>query len=530
MSNVIPSSRQFNSVIDLMIKNSTEYPDKMAFEIDGRSLTYREFHDRVDTCASLLLSLGVKRDDRVATMLFNCVEQTIIWFAAIRIGAIWVPFNVGLMRDDLHHVLSDSKPTVLLIDPDNHEKFQDFSSEDLPEFRFITGSSDFSRFRSFDFLNNDSKSNLNNYSASRSSPSVIIYTGGTTGMPKGVVLPNYAFVAAGERYAQAFEVRSSDVHFSVLSLFHVGGSMIGFLGPFYCQIPTYIERWFSVTRFWKRAIETNATVIDPIGTMVTLLTQSESSEGDGQTLVRSSLGVFGQISDNVREQYIKRFNLKIVGVYSLTEAGGTLIVHNKMDSSKPLASGLPFGWCEIKIADDLGDPIPAGKVGNILLRPTVPDTFMIEYYNAPAKTLECTRNLWLHTGDFGYVDDDGYLYFAGRQAHWIRCRGENVSAYEVESILSQHDLVQESAVVGVSSDIGEEDIKAFVILKEGAFVSPEELIDWCAERLAKFKIPRYIVYCDDFPRSAAKREIERHKLKERFFENVFDYRSKSSVQ
>jgi crotonobetaine/carnitine-CoA ligase len=131
----------------------------------------------------------------------------------------------------------------------------------------------------------------------------------------------------------------------------------------------------------------------------------------------------------------------------------------------------------------------------------------------------------LHTGDFGYLDEEGFLYFAGRQAHWIRCRGENVSAYEVESILSQHDFVQESAVVGVSSDLGEEDIKAFVILKEGTYVSPQDLIAWCAERLAKFKIPRYIVYCDDFPRSAAKREIERHKLKAGFFEDVFDHRN-----
>ena len=148
------------------------------------------------------------------------------------------------------------------------------------------------------------------------------------------------------------------------------------------------------------------------------------------------------------------------------------------------------------------------------MRPTVPHTFMVGYHNNEARTVQCFRNLWLHTGDLGYVDDAGFLFFTGRQAHWLRTRGENVSAYEVEDIISRYDGICEVIIVGVPSPLGEEDVKAFIIPEPGRELDPPALVRWCASRMALFKVPRYIELAAEFPRSSTKREVERHKLRD----------------
>ena len=144
------------------------------------------------------------------------------------------------------------------------------------------------------------------------------------------------------------------------------------------------------------------------------------------------------------------------------------------------------------------------------------------YHNAAARTVECWRNLWFHTGDLGSLDSDGYLSFVGRQAHWLRRRSENISAYEVESAIAAHPSVKEVIVVGVPSELGEDEVKAFVLPAADSAVTPEEIVHWCEQRLAKFKVPRFIEFVTDFPRSAAKQEIERHKLKAMSNEGAWD--------
>ena len=332
-------------------------------------------------------------------------------------------------------------------------------------------------------------------------------------MPKGVVLPHLAWIAAGYRYCEAFDVKPNDVHFSVLALFHNSGLMLGTFGPLVAGIPTHIEGWFSVSNFWKRVRETGATIIDPIGTMVTLLCQQPASPQDRDHKARVSVGVLSQLPTGVPDQFRTRFGIGVVNVYSLSETGGILIVYNKADTPKPEANGKSWGWCDIQIVDRDDNPLPPGTSGEICLRPTRPHIFMLEYFNQPQKTVETWRNLWLHTGDLGYVDDEGYLYFTGRQSHWLRTKGENVSAYEVESVIARFDGVEEVVVVGVPAQLGEDDVKAFIIVKDGCSVDPADLVTWCVGQLASFKVPRYVEFVREFPRSVAKREIERHKLK-----------------
>ena len=150
---------------------------------------------------------------------------------------------------------------------------------------------------------------------------------------------------------------------------------------------------------------------------------------------------------------------------------------------------------------------------------------MIEYINKPAETLQAWRNLWYHTGDVGFLDADGYLHFVGRQAHWVRVRGENVSAFEVEKVITAHDAVADCAVVGVPAELGEEDVKAYVQVAAERSATPEEIVEWCEARLAYFKVPRYVEFVDQFPRTITKQEIARHALRERGIDGAWDRRA-----
>jgi len=509
---------EYNTVVDLMQARARNTPDRLAVNVAGRPVSCAQLAELAEQCAGGLAALGVVKGDRVASMLFNSIEQIVVWFAAARIGAIWVPLNVGLLGDDLAYTLTDAAPKVLVCDTEAAAKIAAVKAQvqakgqgQVSARHFIVGEVVPEGFAPFSALL--STAVLAPVALARKDPAVIVYTGGTTGMPKGVVLPHFAWIAAAYRYVDAFDIRPDDCHYSVLPLFHVAGSMIGFLGPYLAGIPSHFDRWFSVSNFWERARETGATIIDPIGTMVTLLCQAPANESDRDHRVRVSLAVLSQVPQQIANHYPLRFGVDLVNVYSLSESGGTLIVHNKADSPKIQSNGKPWGWCELRIGADDDHSLPPNQIGEILLRPTLPDTFMIGYYNNPERTLECFRNLWLHTGDLGYVDEEGYLFFTGRHAHWLRCRGENVSAYEVEDIMSRYPNIREVVVVGVPAPLGEEDIKAFIIAETSVKLDPADIIMWCKEHMANFKLPRYIVFCDEFPRSTTKREVERHKLK-----------------
>ncbi|CAO3436751.1 AMP-binding protein [Azospirillum doebereinerae] len=483
--------------------------------VAGRAMSYRELDGESSLVAANLHRLGVGRGDRVACFLRNAPEHLVTWVAAGKLGAIWVPLNAGLVGEDLVHTLTNAAPAVLVVDEELADRVEAVE-ERLPPMRvFQTGEGKTGEGRrppSFAELLEPGAA-LPAVEVSGGDPAVIIYTGGTTGLPKGALLPHFAWIAAGMRYVEAFETRPDDVHYSILTLFHVGGLMLGVVGPMVADIPTVIDRRFSGSNFWARARETGATIVDLIGTMVTVLTEQPEGPGDRDHRVRVSLGVTGQIPPAVSERFVERFGAGFVNVYSLTETGGVLIVNNRMDSPKPRANGLPHGWAEVAILDDDDQPMPPGAIGQIALRPRYPDIFMSGYFNAPERTLECLSNLWLHTGDLGYLDGDGFLFFTGRQAHWLRRRGENISAYEVESVLSHCPGVREVVVVGAPSEKGEEEVKAFVIRDPGCDVAPAAIAAWCEGRMAAFKIPRFIAFVEEFPRSVTKREVERHKLR-----------------
>jgi crotonobetaine/carnitine-CoA ligase len=510
---------EWTTVPELIAARAREHGDRPLIEIDGRFTSFRELEDAATRVAGNLHRLGVRKGDRVACFQQNSMDVLQLWIGTLVLGAVFVPMNAALIGDDLAYTVKDAEPKVLVVSEELRERIAAVGELPFPCRVFISetkrdGSDTFTQL----LLDAPAPPPVHLRPAD---PAVIIYTGGTTGMPKGAVLPHFAWIAAGYRYKEAFAVRPGDRHLSVLTMFHVGGLMLGLVGPMVANIPTHVERRFSGSTFWARVRATGATIIDPIGTMVSNLLQQPPSAADREHKVRAMLCGVASLPEGTRATFEERFGPGMVNVYALTECGGILIVNNPVGSPKPEANGKAWGWAEIGIFDENDVPLPPHAVGQIALRPLRPHIFMLGYHNNPKRTQECFANFWLHTGDLGYLDDEGWLYFTGREAHWMRRRGENISAYEIESIVSRCPGVREVIATGAPSEHGEEEVKIFVI-PEGDARDPVSIIRFCEGRMAAFKIPRFVEFVDDFPRTATKLEVERQKLKAMPNDNAWD--------
>ena len=490
--------------------------------IEGRSLTYRELDERSDRVAAQLAARGVVPGDRVASLMFNCVEQVLAWIGTSKLGAIWAPLNGSLVGDDLVHTVRDTGAAVLVVDGDGAARLRVLPAEMLRALQVfeVVEDAPSGRFARFEELLAPGTAPAG-APIGPGTPAMILYSGGTTGLPKGVVLPQFALVCAAYRYREVMRATPADRHYSTLPLFHAGGVELGILGPLLSDMRTTLDRRFSASTYWQRVKDTGSTILDPLGTMMTVLVQRPADPIDRAHGARISVGVTGQVPETVPAEFERRFRIEVVDIYGNTESGGAMLTSNQSALRTPRLVGHPNGWSTIGILDDNDDMLPAGAVGRIAMRPTIPFTFMLGYHNNPAKTVETWRNLWLHTGDLGRLDEAGNLYFVGRQAHWMRRRGENISAHEVEGILAAHPNVAECIVTGVPSELGEEDVKAWIIARDAA-PDPAALARWCIERMAPFKVPRWFEFVTDFPRSAAKQEVERAKLRARGNDAAWD--------
>ena len=497
---------------ELVRGKAAEHGDRPFIAIDGRTLTYRELDQQTDLVAANLARAGLDKGNCVASLMFNCAEQLLGWIGTAKAGGLWAPLNASLVGDDLLHTVLDAKPAFLLVDAENASKLASLPAQALAGVHVFVAGGVLPKAAPFEALLDPSAGPPPHRVQRPGDPAMILYTGGTTGLPKGVVLPQFAIVSAGYRYGEALSASAADRHYTTLALFHASGVQLGVVGPLLNDMTVVMDRRFSASNYWRRVIEVGATVIDPISTMMSVLVQQPASPLDRQHRVRITTGVNGQVPPSVPAEFMRRFGIPIVDIYGASETGGAMATSNRLDSACPGSVGKPHGWSHVAVVDDNDCPLPPGMQGRIVLRPTVPFTFMLGYHNNPEATRRAWRNLWFQSGDLGYLDDDGNLFFVGRQAHWLRRRGENVSAYEIEAVIAAHPGVQEVIVTGVASPLGDEDIKAWVIAGPDR-PSELDLADWCGTRLAAFKVPRFIAFVEDFPRSATKREVERAKVK-----------------
>jgi crotonobetaine/carnitine-CoA ligase len=500
---------------ELLEDKAVRHGDKVFAEIDGVCVTYVELERRSRHVAGGLLALGLAPGDRVATFMLNALEQLLVWFGTVRAGLVWVPLNAGLVGQDLRYTLSNSGARVLVADTESLPKFLELA-DDAPALSLyvLADAATAASHGAQPYSALESGPLPATLPATRAEdPGAILYTGGTTGLPKGVVLPQFSFILAGVRYGESFSVRAGERHYSTMPLFHAGALQWGVMGPLVCDMSTVVDRRFSASRYFERVREVEANVIDPLGVVLTMLCRQPPSPRDREHKVRISLGATHGLPPHIPDEFTRRFGIPLVMVYGLTEGGGAMLTTNR--DRQDDSNGSPHGWVELRVLDDDGFPLPPGETGKLVLRSNFPFMFMTGYWNDPARTAQVLRDGWLHTGDLGWLTDDGHLHFIGREAHWLRRRGENISAVEVETVLARCPGVKEVAVVAGPSEIGEDEVKAFVVAEEGARLAPAELVAWCEGKLAPFKVPRFVEFIKLLPRSVTKMEVDRASLRRR---------------
>jgi crotonobetaine/carnitine-CoA ligase len=506
------SLAEWGTLSELLDARVAERGDETFLMFEGRALSYRALDEQANRVANGLTALGLAKGDTLVSLLTNCAEQALLFFAAAKLGVIWAPLNAALVGRDLAYAVNHTRASVAVVGDTLWDEYAAVKRELTQVRAEVLVHDERPGTRPFATLLEGTAAPPR-VTIQPHDPLSIVYTGGTTGLPKGVLLSNFAQLCAGYRYREMFRPTRADRHLSVLQLFHTGGQQMGVVGPLVSGIPSVILSRFSASRFWDQVREYRATILDIFGAMLTMLWKQTERSDDADNPARISWGVTGQLSDEVAQGFQTRFGILLLEVYALSENGGALLFHQTPEHRKKRSAGRAWGWADVAIVDEHDRPQAPDTPGEIVLRPSVPWSFMLEYFGDAARTVEVWRNLWLHTGDLGYLDADGDLYFIGRQAHWLRRRGENISAYEVEAVINEHPKILEAVVVGVPSELGDEEVKVFVQLRPGMRLAPDEVVAWCDGKLAAFKIPRFVEFVTGWPRSVTKQEIERFKLR-----------------
>jgi crotonobetaine/carnitine-CoA ligase len=260
-----------------------------------------------------------------------------------------------------------------------------------------------------------------------------------------------------------------------------------------------IGRRFSASGFWPEAHSVGATVFDFMGPTLSILSKREDSDAARENSVRLAWG--GPMPPNAERSALEeRWGLKLVHLYGSTDAGA--VCWESLDGAEPEGScGRPKFPYEVRIVDRFDDEVPRGTVGELTIRPQEPDLTMQGYWGMPNETLATFRNLWLHTGDLGRVDDRGHLFYAGRLKDSIRRRGENISAWEIEQVLSTHPAILECAAFGVPSELSEEEVMAAIVVREGGTLRAEDAREFCRGKMAKYMVPEHIEFVESIPKT-----------------------------
>lgn len=494
-----------------------------------KEVSYRQFDRQINKVANIFYAVGVRKNDKIALILRNCPEYLYCLFALAKIGAVSVCVNIHLRGEGLRYLLDSSDAKAVVIENDLQNAYETVESGLQKIGRVIWRSvkpenrvNDLSLEEALQCSPEDSVPLVE---GKKGDPFVFMHTGGTTGPPKWCIISHNYQIRVGEYLAQFMGVLRSDRIFNPLPLFHINPLSLFVMTGLAANATIVMTDRFSASDFWQFVSKYKITVLVLHGGAVEILKRRPFSNAERAHNVRTGF----RIQD---KEFMERFNIpSAIGGYGSTEAGGLvttskffLPIGEKYNSLTKLSQFC--GKCRddmrIIIADEEDNEVSTGEVGEILVRSEKPDVIFSGYYNMPERTVAAFKNQWFHTGDLGYLDMEGNLYFVHRKVESIRVKGEWVHVEEVEEVLASHPAVAECAVVGVSVGSEGDEVKAVIKLKEGIETSGEEIINFCEGKMAYFMIPRFIEFVDDLPRTDVSGRIMKTKLKENGISKAWD--------
>lgn len=516
-------------VLGPIIKRMTKMKKKEIFlEFKNETVTYEEMNQLVNKVANGLLQLGVKKGEKVGIMLPNCPEFVYSWFGSNKIGAVYVPINTAYKGDMLQYVINQADVKVLVVDRQFLERVQ-FIEKNLVYLEKIIvrhkgGQEEriygplSSRFEIVPFEEvYDSPVTDPNIDVNYTDDMGICFTSGTTGPSKGVLSTHAHIITFALNWCWAVRYAPADTIYSCLPLFHAIAAWIGVLAALVTGTKVSLEERFSASRYWDDIRKYRPTIAHAIFSMIPILLKQPKTAEDAENTVR--LIHIAQQND----EFEGRFNLRLFEAYGSTETGALTFTFADEPRKRGSCGKAYDEFYEVKIFDDRDNELSRGEIGEIVVRPKQPYSLFKEYYKMPRETLDAFGNLWFHTGDHAYTDEEGYFYFVDRKKDAIRRKGENISSFEVERAVNSHPSVLESAAIAVPSELGketkEDEVKIVVVIRAGQELSYQQLINFCYERLPYFMVPRYVEFKDSLPKSASEK-IQKYKLREEGIDGI----------
>ena len=483
--------------------------------------TYRAFNEEIDRAANVFLSMGVAAGERVAVQLCTCPEFMMCLFGLAKIGAVMVPMNEQYLVEEAAFVLERTEASCAVVEPKFLDLYRavrdsgpycpkgvlvarthDDKVEGVEEARAALerdGSlRDFSRLRAEAAAELDEVRPL-----SADDPAEIIFTSGTTSRPKGVVLTHANILFSGLYCDWEVALTKNDRLLTTMPACHSNFQLAALMPVLTVGATLIVVEKYSASRFWSQIREFKATVTQCVAMMLRTLMLQPASPDDRNHELREIL-YFLPVSDAEKEAFEQRFGVSLMNTYGSTESIGWVLTDPPTGARRwPSVGRAGLGY-EVRITREDGTQADPGEVGEIQVRGVRGRTIMKEYFNDPEDTARTfTEDGWLKTGDKGYVDEDGWFFFVDRKVNMIKRAGENISTTELENVLAGHPRIAEAAVIGVADPIRDQAVKAFVLPAAGARITEEEVLAYCEEHMAGFKVPSYVEIVDSFPRTCS---------------------------
>ena len=510
--------KEFESIAEMFLTRVHENPDHPLVYYYDEVLTYAQVNDRANAVAHYLKEQGVRKGDTVSVMILNSPDIYTTMFGAQKLGCVTGAINYMLKGPEIAYVLEDSRPKVAFVGSDYMEEFAKgfaMSSHQPVVVEVVTG---------IEHTANIAKMTLGDILAkyptgeclvaqSIGDPVMLLYSSGTTGMPKGILLSNRNELAICKGKAAFGTSQPTDVVMIILPMFHVNPLCVWTYPSIYLGLTLCIRKSFSPADFWPSLTRYGVTIVQGVPAIYAYVYNAadpKTIEFDKLKLRMAFTGAAPMPVDLIHG-FKEKYGVEVVDGYGLTEATGVSTTSSEIPENIG-SIGMAFPGIEVEIMDDDNNILPYGERGEICVKG---DAIMIGYLNKPQATAESLKDGWLHTGDMGHMDEKGYVYISGRKKEMINRGGENIYPREIEIPLEQHPKIAEVAVIGAPDKALGERVRACLILNEGCTMTADEVKAYLQDKIAKYKLPEFVEFMQEFPRNPTGK-ILKQDLKKKF--------------